>query len=167
MLSHAEHKSERLNESICKGQMTQVERQKKKKPHNQGKTWPQAHLSQHLCNTRSWHRDPAGRWFGNTATARCTTTCSLILHLKAQIISTQLQTCSLYLLFVPRQKIANTKRHSPCSNSTWECAAPFSRLTARVARMEICESAFKQKIIHTELSNGQVVRTSEQTDYFF
>lgn len=36
MLSHAEHKSERLNESICKGQMTQVERQKK--PHNQGKT---------------------------------------------------------------------------------------------------------------------------------
>lgn len=30
MLSHAEHKSERLNESICKGQMTQVERQKKK-----------------------------------------------------------------------------------------------------------------------------------------
>lgn len=33
MLSHAEHKSERLNESICKGQMTQVERQKKKKNH--------------------------------------------------------------------------------------------------------------------------------------
>lgn len=43
MLSHAEHKSERLNESICKGQTTQAERQKNTQPEQNVTTSPISH----------------------------------------------------------------------------------------------------------------------------